>query len=91
MRLIPSVTAAGFIAATLIASTPAMADGCYVAIASNDMNDIIAGGASLQDAYQYAVSKGKLDGSNICWIKLKGWARRMKYTFPYLHHAIWSG
>ena len=89
MKITALATAA--LAASTIAFAPsAKAGGCYVSTASMDMNNMMAGGATLQQAYNYAHQNGSVDGTDMCWTKLKGYVRQMNYAVPYLHRAIWS-
>ena len=88
-KLFNAIAAAAVIGTSLITANPAQARGCYVSMATMDMDSLIAGGASLKQAYQYAVSNGNLDGSDMCWIKLKGFSKSVQHVYPALYRAIW--
>ena len=87
----PTDLATAALAASTIAFTPAaMAGSCYSAFATDEMNTLIAGGATLNQAWSYAKSEGLVDGSDMCWTKIKGYNRRYGSVQPYLYRAIWS-
>ena len=89
MKLTALATAA--LAASTIAFAPAaQARGCYAATATDEMNDLIAGGATLSQAWTYVNNIGLVDGSDMCWTKVKGYSRRMNLVHPYTYRAIWS-
>ena len=89
MKLTALATAA--LAASTITFTPAaMAGGCYTSTAVDEMNNLIAGGATLNQAWGYVKSEGVVDGSDMCWTKVKGYTRRYRAIKPYLYKAIWG-
>jgi len=89
MKLTALATAA--LAASTVAFTPAaMAGGCYDSTAVNEMNTLIAGGATLSQAWSYVKSEGLVDDSDMCWMKVKGYTRRYRAIKPYLYQAIWG-
>ena len=90
VKLLTAIATAAAIGTSLIAVSPAQARYCNESIAIGEMNSLIAGGASLKQAYNYSVSKGNLDGTEMCWIKLKGYTKGFELMYPAIYRAIWT-
>ena len=90
MKLFNAIAATAVIGTAFMSMNPAHAAGCYVSWAASDMNSLIEGGASLEQAYKYTASKGNLDGTDMCWIKLKGFSKEVNTVYPALYRSIWG-
>ena len=90
MKLFNAIAAASVIGASSITIAPAEAAGCYAALATKEMETLVAGGATLKQAWNYALKNGHIDGSDICWIKIKGYVLQHKVIKPYLYNAIFG-
>ena len=90
MKLFTAIATAAVIGASSITTAPAEAAGCYASTATAEMETLIAGGATLKQAWNYSLKNGQVDGSDICWIKIKGYVRQYKIIKPYLYNAIFS-
>ena len=78
-------------AATLVTPQAAKAGGvCYAATTSINMNADIAGGATLGQAWQWAVEDGTASDTQRCWTRVSGHARTVHSVVPYLWNAIVS-
>ena len=89
MKLFTAIaSAAAVVGASFLVPNPAKAAGCYVSMAAMDMDNIVAGGGTLNQAYNYALKKGSLDGSDMCWIELKGFVRSTSTLNKYVYNAI---
>ena len=86
-RLLATATAltAGLVA---FQATPAKAAGCYPSLASSTIETALAGGATLQEAWTWAVHDGHATDTNRCWTMIKGYTRQMHNIKPYSVHAI---
>ena len=90
MRPFNTITAAAIIGTSLITTARAEAAGCYVSTATYEMETLLAGGATLKQAWNYVVGKELVDNSEMCWIKTKGYVRQYKIIKPYLYNAIFN-
>ena len=78
-------------ALTLITPTSAEARGvCYAATTSINMNADIAGGATLGEAWEWAVEDGTASDTKRCWTRVSGHARTVHLVVPHLWNAIVS-
>ena len=76
-------------ALTLITPTSAEARGvCYEATIAQNMNSDIAGGASLGEAWEWAIDDGIATNSKRCWTRVSGYTRTVNLVFPHLWNAI---
>ena len=95
-KTIATLTAAASVAllagaATLITPQAAEARGvCYEATTAQNMNADIAGGATLREAWQWAVEDGIASDTKRCWTRVSGHARTVNLVVPYLWNAIIS-
>ncbi len=90
MKLFTAIVTAAVIGPSSITTAPAEAAGCYASTATNEMETLMAGGATLKQAWNYTLKQEQVDGSDICWIKIKGYVRQFKIIRPYLYNAIFS-
>ena len=76
-------------ALTLITPQAAEAGGvCYAATTVQNMNADIAGGATLGEAWQWAVEDGTASDTKRCWTRVSGHARTVHLVVPHLWNAI---
>ena len=76
-------------ALTLITPQAAEASGvCYAATTVQNMNADIAGGATLGEAWQWAVEDGTASDTKRCWTRVSGHARTVHLVVPHLWNAI---
>ena len=54
--------------------------GCYPSLAANDMANMLRGGASKEQAIDWAVRNGNLDSEG-CFISTIGYMRSLPYVF----------
>ena len=59
--------------------------GCYYPTAAPKMEAAIRGGATLQQAWQWAVQDGDLVDTERCFIQTKGYVLGLPYAFPALN------
>ena len=71
-----------------LGTPPAEAGACYPSLAADTMNTALAGGASLKEAWRWAMDDGYSDGSQRCWTMVKGYTRTVHLVKPYLWNAI---
>ena len=86
-----AVASVGLFAGALTLITPQAAEAggvCYEASITNQMNTDIAGGASLNEAWQWAVQDGIATDSRRCRTRVVGYARRYASIKPYLWNAL---
>ena len=71
------------------APQPASASGvCYEATTAQSMNSDVAGGATLGEAWQWAIEDGTATDTKRCWTRVQGFTRTVKSVHPYLWNAI---
>ena len=74
---------------TMVAAPEAQAGGgCYPSWASQTMETAMAGGASVKEAWFWAVEDGAVRDTQRCWTMLKGNVRRNHFVYPNLIRAI---
>jgi len=78
------------ISSTLLFTPQAKASGCYPSLAISDMEAYLAGGASLNEAWNYVTSENNVQKNKVCWLKFSGYSKRLPLTYPYTHRAIWK-
>ena len=70
--------------------SPARAGGCYESLAVGNISNMAAGGASLEEAWNFAGSKGNVVNTKQCFTSVKGYSRSMKNIYPYAYNAFWN-
>ena len=65
-------------------------NGCTPVYAVRIMNDALAGGASLDTAWQWAIDDGQAVATKRCWTMVSGYGRGLRYTFPFFWNAAWG-
>ena len=65
------------------------AGACYQYTASREIDTLIAGGYSLDQAWNALVEEGTVNNSHICWTRVSGNIRQVGAVYPYAFNAIW--
>ena len=74
----------------LTTPAPAQAAGgpCYTATIATNMERDIRGGATSQQAFNWAVEDGIATDSTRCITRMRGYTQEMKIVFPHTHYAF---
>ena len=87
-----AVASASLAAGALALLTPQKAEasfrGCYYPTAAVQIETMLAGGFTPQGAWDDQVAAGNLTNTKSCLMKLRGYARQMPLTLPYMHRAF---
>tara|TARA_E500000178_G_scaffold186094_1_gene184316 strand:+ start:395 stop:625 length:231 start_codon:yes stop_codon:yes gene_type:complete len=76
MKLFNAITATAVVIGTsFIAANPAKAGGCYPALASTIIEQVINGGGSAQQGWEAARQEGNWDGSEVCTYRVRSYLR----------------
>ena len=71
------------------APAPAHAAGpCYVATVASNMEQDIRGGATSQQAFNWAVEDGLATDSARCITRLRGYTQQVRFALPNAHYAF---
>ena len=70
MKLFNAIAAAAVIGTSLIVIQPAIA-GCYPALASTKIKQVVKGGGSVQQGWEVARQEGDWDGSELCTYRVR--------------------
>ena len=88
-QMFKTLTAAALIASTTMVAAPAQASGgCYASWASQTMETAMAGGASLNTAWKWAIDDGAVRDTQRCWTMVVGNVRQYHLIYPNLVRAI---
>ena len=92
MNKIANIALTALIATTAIVGTArgaqASYDGCYAATISKNMNNDIRGGATAQQAWNWAVQDGIAEDTNRCITRVRGYVRGYRQILPYAYRAF---
>jgi hypothetical protein len=81
MKKLANIALTALIATTAIVGTARGAQaGCYVPLAANDIAMMLRGGATVDQAIQFAVNNGNLD-SEACGIATLGYMRGYRSVY----------
>ena len=72
------------------AAPNAKASGCYDSTATNILELSISGGASLNEAWAWAVQDGAATNDRRCWTRVSGYVRQYRMIKPYAYNAIFN-
>ena len=76
MKLFNSFTAAAvLLSTTFLVAIPAKAEGCYPALASMIIEQVINGGGSAQQGWEAARQEGNWDGNEVCTYRVRSYLR----------------
>lgn len=88
--MLKTITAAALIAGSVaLNAAPAQAaGGCYASWASQTMETAMAGGATLNTAWRWAIDDGAVRDTQRCWTMVVGNVRQYHMIYPNLVRAI---
>jgi hypothetical protein len=91
MKKLANIALTALIATTAIVGTArgAQAGGpCYAATVVMNMERDILGGATAQQAFNWAVEEGLATDSTRCITRLRGYSQQVRSIAPYTHYAF---
>ena len=90
MKNFKTLIATALIAATTLVAAPAAqaAGPCYVATVASNMEQDILGGATSQQAFNWAVADGLATDSTRCITRLRGYTQQVRFALPNAHYAF---
>ena len=69
--------------------TPAQAiGGCYAVSAADTFETVLQGGGTLQQGARAAQQAGWYNGTDLCWLQVKGKVNQYRSSYPALRSAI---
>ena len=82
-------TAALITFGALTNTAPAQAaGGCYPNASAQVIESVLQGGGTLNQGAQAAAHESYYNGSDLCWLQIRGKAKQNKYAYPALRSAI---
>ena len=91
MKKLANIALTALIATTALVATArgAQAAGpCYVATVASNMEQDILGGATSQQAFNWAVADGLATDSTRCITRLRGYTQQVRFALPNAHYAF---
>ena len=91
MKKLANIALTALIATTALVATARGAQAaspCYAATVVMNMERDILGGATAQQAFNWAVEDGLATDSTRCITRLRGYSKQVRSIAPYTHYAF---